>query len=291
MSIEAAANMKLKTSLLQPGPSLWSNQLRAIFKIEIVKALFSKRAISCYALACMPILIFFIAAIESIEEGEPTLNAIENARELYGFTFSSLILGGVIFFGCAAIFTNLFRGEILDRSMHYYLLTPVRREVIVLAKYLAGLSASCLLFCLSIILSFLLLYLPYGLEQLISDLSNGIVLQHLGRYLGITLLACMGYGSIFMATGLLMRNPFLPILIIAAWEAIHFILPPALKLFSIMFYLKGLLPIPIHEGPLAVIVSPPPLWVSIIGMIGLSLLAISISILLLRRLEVRYTDE
>ncbi|MFK7865441.1 MAG: ABC transporter permease [Pseudohongiellaceae bacterium] len=280
-----------KAPLNQPSPALWSNQLSAVFKIEFSKALFSKRAISSYALALMPILIFFIAAVDSIEEGEPSLNAIENARELYGFTFSSLILGGVIFFGCAAIFTNLFRGEILDRSMHYYLLAPVRREIIVLAKYLAGLCAGCLLFSLSIVLSFLLLYLPYGMEQLISDMSSGIVYQHLGRYLGITLLACMGYGSIFMATGLLMRNPFLPILIIAAWEAIHFILPPALKLFSIMFYLKGLLPIPINEGPLAVIVSPPPLWVSIIGMFGLSALAISLSIYLLKRLEVKYTDE
>lgn len=279
------------TALLQPGLSLWSRQLRAIFRIELRKALFTKRAFSCYALAFLPVLIFFIASIESIQEGEPTLGNIENAREMFGFTFSSLIIAGVIFFGCAAIFTNLFRGEILDRSMHYYLLTPVRREVIVLAKYLAGLSASCLLFSLSVALSFMLLYLPYGLEQLISDLSNGVVIQHLGRYIGTTLLACMGYGSIFMATGLLLRNPFLPILLIAAWEAIHFILPPALKLLSVTFYLKGLLPIPIHEGPLAVIASPPPVWVSITGMIGLSMLAIFVSVLILRRLEIRYSDE
>lgn len=291
MNSETALDKDPSSTLLQPGLPLWSNQLRAIFRIELGKALFTKRAFSCYALAVMPVLIFFIAATESIQEGEPTLGAIENAREMFGFTFSALIIAGVVFFGCAAIFTNLFRGEILDRSMHYYLLTPVRREVIVLAKYLAGLSASFLLFSVSVALSFLLLYLPYGLEQLISDLTNGIVFQHLGRYIGTTLLACMGYGSIFMATGLLMRNPFIPIVIIAAWEAIHFILPPALKLFSVIFYLKGLLPIPIHEGPLAVIASPPPVWVSITGMIGLSMLAIIVSVLILNRLEIKYSDE
>lgn len=278
-------------SRLTPSLDLWARQVLAIFKIEFGKTLFSKRALSSYALALMPIVVFTIAAFESISAGEPSFKSIENAREIFGFIFSSLGLSGVIFFGCAAIFTNLFRGEILDRSIHYYLLTPVRREVLVIAKYLAGLSSAFILFSLSTAISFLLLYLPYGLEQLISDLSNGIALQQLGQYLGITLLACLGYGSIFMAAGLLMRNPFIPVVLIAGWETIHFILPPALKLFSIMYYLKGLLPIPLDEGPFAVIVSPPPTWVSIVGMFGLSVLAIYISIYILKRLEVKYVDE
>lgn len=278
-------------SRLTPSLDLWARQVLAIFKIEFGKTLFSKRALSSYALALMPIVVFTIAAFESISAGEPSFKSIENAREIFGFIFSSLGLSGVIFFGCAAIFTNLFRGEILDRSIHYYLLTPVRREVLVIAKYLAGLSSAFILFSLSTAISFLLLYLPYGLEQLISDLSNGIALQQLGQYLGITLLACLGYGSIFMAAGLLMRNPFIPVVLIAGWETIHFILPPALKLFSIMYYLKGLLPIPLDEGPFAVIVSPPPIWVSIVGMFGLSVLAIYISIYILKRLEVKYVDE
>jgi ABC-type transport system involved in multi-copper enzyme maturation permease subunit len=279
------------TPRLEPGLNLWVRQVLAIFKIEFGKALFSKRALSSYALALMPIVVFSMVALESINEGEPSLKSIENAREIFGFIFSALGLSGVIFFGCAAIFTNLFRGEILDRSIHYYLLTPVRREVLVIAKYFAGLSSAFILFSLSTVISFLLLYLPYGLEQLISDLSNGIALQQLGQYVGITLLACLGYGSIFMATGILMRNPFIPIVLIAGWETIHFILPPALKLFSIMHYLKGLLPIPLDEGPFAIIVSSPPLWVSIVGMTGLSVLATLVSIYLLKRLEVRYIDE
>lgn len=276
---------------LTSGFRLWFRQLLAIFRIEFDKALFTRRAISCYALALLPILLFAVAAFQSINQGEPVFNSIENARQAYGYTFSSLILGAVIFLGSAVIFTTLFRGEILDRSIHYYLLTPVRREVLVSAKYVAGLACGFVLFGLSTVISFLLLYLPYGMEQLISDLTSGIALQQLGQYLGITLLACMGYGSVFMATGLLFRNPLMPILLIAGWETIHFILPPALKIFSIIYYLKGLLPIPTDEGPLAVIVAPPPVWVSIIGMFGLCVLTVMISIFLLKRLEVKYTDE
>ena len=196
-----------------------------------------------------------------------------------------------MFLGSAAIFTTLFRGEILDRSFHYYLLTPVRREVLVTAKYLAGLASAFILFGLCTVICFVLLYLPFGMGQLVSDLTSGIAIEQLGQYLGITVLACMGYGSVFMATGLLFRNPLIPIVLIAGWEGIHFILPPALKIFSVIYYLKGLLPIPMDEGPLAVIVAPPPVWVSIVGMFGLCLLTVLATIFLLKRLEIKYTDE
>ena len=43
-----------------------------------------------------------------------------------------------IFFGCLGIFSRLIRGEMIERSLHYYLLSPVRREVILLAKFFAG---------------------------------------------------------------------------------------------------------------------------------------------------------
>ncbi|MDA1372195.1 MAG: hypothetical protein O2971_15710 [Proteobacteria bacterium] len=276
---------------LTSGLALWWRQVRAIFRIEFGKTLFSRRAIACYVLALIPVLVLTAATIASIDEGESVFETIERAREIFGQIFSTLILGAVVFLGSATIFTTLFRGEILDRSIHYYVLTPVRREVLVVAKYLAGLASGVMLFGLSTLIGFLLLYLPFGMDQFITDLSNGIALQQLGMYLGIIVLATMGYGSVFMATGLLFHNPLIPIVLIAGWETIHFILPPALKIFSIIYYLKGLLPIPLDEGPLAVIVAPPPVWVSIFGMFGLCVLTVAGSVYLLKRLEVKYTDE
>ncbi len=44
-----------------------------------------------------------------------------------------------IFFGCLGIFSRLIRGEMIERSLHYYLLSPVRREVILLSKFFRGL--------------------------------------------------------------------------------------------------------------------------------------------------------
>jgi ABC-type transport system involved in multi-copper enzyme maturation permease subunit len=285
----AAASPQLPS--LTTGHTLWLRQLRAIFSIEFRKALFSRRVLTCLGLASLPVLLLAVAGWAGEIDGERVFQSIEQARQIYAYIYSALILGAVVFLGSAAIFTTLFRGEILDRSIHYYLLTPVRREVMVVGKYLAGLACAVVLFGSSTLICFLLLYLPFGLEQLISDLSSGIALQQIGQYLGVTLLACMGYGSVFMATGLLFRNPLIPVVLIAGWELIHFILPPALKIFSIIYYLKGLVPIPLDEGPLAIIVAPPPVWVSIAGMLGLCAITVTISVFLLKRIEVRYTDE
>jgi len=282
---------KIPMPVLKSGMQLWFDQFLAIFRIEFGKTLFSKRMFACYVLAFMPMLLLGVAAFESDAQGEPVFNSIELARETFSQIFTAFILGGVVFLGTAAIFTTLFRGEILDRSIHYYVLTPVRREVLVLAKYAAGLSSGVILFGISTVVCFLLLYLPFGFGQLITDITNGIALQQLGLYLGIIFLACMGYGSVFMATGLLFRNPLIPLVLVAGWETIHFLLPPALKVFSIIFYLKGLLPIPLDEGPLAVIVAPPPLWVSVLGMFVLCCLTVAGSVFILNRLEVNYTDE
>ena len=60
---------------------------------------------------------------------------------------------------------NLFRGELVDRSLHYYFLSSVRREVLVVTKYLSGLVTAIILFASTTIVSMLLLYLPHFYSQ------------------------------------------------------------------------------------------------------------------------------
>ena len=48
---------------------------------------------------------------------------------VFATIFRFYFLRLAVFFGCVAIFTNLVRGEMLDKSLHFYLLTPVRREI------------------------------------------------------------------------------------------------------------------------------------------------------------------
>ena len=68
---------------------------------------------------------------------------------IFATVFQFFFLRLAIFFGCVGIFTNLFRGELIDKSLHFYLLAPIRREVLVVGKYLAGLIATVVIFTTS----------------------------------------------------------------------------------------------------------------------------------------------
>jgi hypothetical protein len=186
-----------------------------------------------------------------------------NFREGCNFTEDINIFAGVfqlfflrlaIFFGCVFVFINLFRGEMLDKSLHYYFLAPVRREVVVIGKYLAGLVATCVIFCTSVALQLLFLNLHFEPAVLEEYITRGHAWQHAFAYMGVTALACVGYGSVFLAGGILLRNPLIPAATILLWESINGILPSILRKFSVIYYLKSLCPVPL---PLTKGVPPP----------------------------------
>ena len=67
-----------------------------------------------------------------------------------------------VFFGCLGIFSRLIRGEMIERSLHFYLLSPVRREVLLLAKFAAGSISAVFLFGSAIVADFALMYAGFG---------------------------------------------------------------------------------------------------------------------------------
>ncbi len=83
---------------------------------------------------------------ELVGRGENELRTIPKDSLIFATVFQFFYLRLAIFFGCVGIFTNLFRGELLDKSLHFYLLAPIRREVLLVGKYLAGLIATVVIF-------------------------------------------------------------------------------------------------------------------------------------------------
>ena len=127
----------------------------------------------------------------------------------------------------------------LDKSLHFYLLTPVRQEVLLAGKYAAGLLATVVIFTTSTALQWLTLFWwPSGRAT-----SAGPEWGQFGSYVAVTALACMGYGSIFLAVGLLFRNPIIPTAVVLVWEGVNPFLPAALKKISMIYYLQSLCPV------------------------------------------------
>jgi ABC-type transport system involved in multi-copper enzyme maturation permease subunit len=270
-------------------PALWFRQISAIFRMEVEKNFFSRRSILMYLLALLPIFPLSLIALFRPQGNE--WGGIREYSTIYAFLYNGLILRTVVFFGCAWIFMNLFRGELVDRSLHYYFLSSVRREVLVVGKYVSGLATSIVLFTATTVVSMLLLYLPNFYSESVRFFSEGQGLKHLMTYAVITILACIGYGAFFTVVGLFVRNPIIPALVLYGWEWINFLLPPLLKKISVVHYLKSLTPVPLSEGPFAVVADPTPAWLAIPGLILVTLIVLIISGYRIRKMEISYGSE
>ena len=286
MSATAETIQPRKSSLPDQNLSLWLRQLRAIVAFDLKKNFFGKRSLLVYLLALMPIGLLALVALAN-----PGVDAASRLPTIYSIFYNSVILRTIVFFGCAWIFMNLFRGEIVDRSLHYYFLSSVRRELLVTGKYLSGLLTSVILFVVVTVVCMLLVFLPHYYSSSMRFFFEGAGLSQLFWYVTITILACIGYGAFFLVVGLFVRNPIIPALVLYGWEWINFLLPPLLKKISVIHYLNSLVPVPISEGPFAVVAEPTPAWISIPGLLLVTAAVLFLAGTRIRRMEVRYGSE
>lgn len=262
-----------------------ARQLQAVVRLELRKNFFGKRGIGTWLLALLPVVIALIRFLFAELDREQ----ISDATGFFSILYQIFSLRMALFVACVLIFGNMIRREVLDRTLHYYFLTPIRRELLVVAKYTTGLLITIPVFLLTTLTAFTLAYLPH--EGVREFFFRGPGLQHLGAYILVTVLACIGYGGVFLLFGSLFRSPAIPALAVMGWEALHFLLPPLLKKISVIHYLQSLCPVPMSEGPFAILADAPSPWISIPGLLLLSAVFVAISAWRIRGMEVMYEEE
>ena len=279
--------------------ALWQAQILAILRLELRKTFFTRRGAWIYLLAFAPVVLFAAHSFIKLKSGGH--GDLGEDSHVFAAIFQFFFLRLAIFFGCVGIFGNLFRGEVLEKSLHYYFLAPLRREVLVVGKFLSGLLAATVIFCSSTLLQFVALYCYFSSNTLQEYLFHEHGLGQLAAYLGVTLLACIGYGSVFLAAGLLFRNPLIPTVVVLVWEAVNGFLPAILQQMSVIFYLKSLCPVAIPEAInvdsnsllafLAINPSPAAPATAILGLLILCLIILALSSLQVRRMQIDYGAE
>jgi hypothetical protein len=275
--------------------TLWLIQVAAVFRLEMKKTFFARRGLWIYLLASLPLLIFAAHSFLMIRKGLPC--DFGEDTNIFAAVFQLLNLRLTIFFGCLGIFMNLFRGELLDRSLHFYFLAPLRREVLLAGKYLAGLVAAIVIFTTATLAQFAALYAHFPWHVVQDYLRAGNGWSHLFSYIEVTALACIGYGSVFLAAGALFRNPIIPAAAILLWEGINAFVPALVQKFSVIYYLKSLCPIevPPQAGPLLSLlaVNPEPIspLIAIPGLLLFTLIVLVVAALQVRRMEINYGND
>lgn len=272
--------------------SSWTRQIGGVLRLELKKTFLSKRGWWIYLLALGPVLLTLIHWLFEARRRGGRHSLGEDSLVFAGlFMFYYLRAG--IFFGCMGIFSNLFRGEMLEKTLHYYFLTPMRREMLVAGKYLAGLVVALVLWEGSVAASFLLLGKHFG-PAWTDYLFHGPGLRQLGSYMLVTALACIGYGAVFLMSGLFFKNPMIPAAVVWVWENLEPFLPAVLKKISVIFYLKNLCPVEVPIPPpfnvIVVEADPSPFWIAVPGLLMVAGILLIYSAISARQTEISYGE-
>jgi hypothetical protein len=239
----------------------------------------------------------FVDGILDSRNIEPVLNFEEDRAVLAGI-FQYFYLRLAIFFGCLGMFMYLFSGEMSNRTLHYWFLAPARREVVLAGKYAAGLLASTAIFAGGALLAFAVMIWPHDAVE-VQAFWNAGGMAHAFWYTAAAALGCVGYGSVFLAVGLYIRNPIVPAAVLLAWEGSSGVLPHVLQKISILYYLQSLCPVPApieHDAPalvrlLASPAAPASRPAAVLGLLLLSALVLWVASRAVRRMEISYGAE
>ena len=222
----------------------------------------------------------------------------EEDRTVFAAIFQYFYLRLAIFFGCLGIFMYLFRGEMSNRTLHFWFLAPARREVLLAGKFAAGLIASVVIFGGGALLAFGALIWPHDPVE-VQAYWNAGGMAHVFWYAAAAALGCVGYGSVFLAVGLYIRNPIIPAAVLLAWEGTNGILPHVLQKMSILYYLQSLCPVPApmdNDAPavirlLAAPAAPASRPEAILGLLLLTAFVLWIAGRAVRQMQISYGAE
>jgi hypothetical protein len=240
------------------------------------------------------------SAVDGVVESRrirPVVDFTED-RQIFAGMFQYFYLRLAVFFGCLGMFMYLFSGEMTNRTLHYWFLAPARREVLLAGKYAAGLVASAVIFGGGALAAFAAMVAPQDAVELRAYWDAG-GRMHALWYAAAAALACLGYGSVFLALGVWLRKPIVPAAVILAWESVNGILPHALQKLSILYYLQSICPVPApmdEEAPLLIRLLAAPAAPASRPMAILSLLVLTAIVLwfagrAVRRMEISYGAE
>ncbi|MFC1852472.1 ABC transporter permease [candidate division CSSED10-310 bacterium] len=271
---------------------LWLSQLKGIFRLEIKRNLVQKRNLMEYlTLVSIPVILILIKAIRYFL-GKGQTHSLAEMTSIYAYVFYYFYVRMVIFFFSLSLFTKLIKSEVADRTIHYYFLTPVKRSLIILGKYISGLSITFSFISISVFLSYILFYVPCGTAEMSKHFLQGPGFDLIGSFLLIIFLGCMAYGALFLLLGLTFKNPLVVGLFFLLWEVLSALLPARFKAFTIIFYLNSLMPITvIPQDSLALLADPASLGRCLFSLGFFVIILLAIAALMIKHKQVDYATE
>ncbi len=205
--------------------------LPVIFAAFFRSGLRAKRTRVFILLAAVPALLMIIVRLVDPKESGDFFTKV-----MLSLYFQLLVPVLALFFG-----SSIVNDELDSKTLVYLTTVPVRRRAVLLGKFLAAFLLAALL----IAAGFLFCFLAAALHRLDEAAAWG----ELGLFLGAALLALFCYGTLFTAMGAFMKKSILAgIFFVFGWESVVQYFPGVTQKFTVIHWIKSLLPVPPGEG-------------------------------------------
>jgi len=199
------------------------------FSVKLVRR--SKRTKVFVAVAALPVVLALILQINRLASPGLNLDGLAVfSNVVMGFSLQFLVLLLSLFYG-----TSVTADEVDNRTLTYPATRPVPKNAFIIGKYAASVSFLLILLLVSTILAFLIL--------MVDRLSYGTAWAFLGRSLAALSLGTICYTALFTLAGTFLRKSILfGLFFCFGWENVVQYFPGTTQKFTIMHWLKSLLP-------------------------------------------------
>ena len=280
--------------------SIWSRngrksllrQYLTIINISFNRYLFTRYMWVLLGMAGLPVFISGIYCVRMLAMyGYASDQVPGMLNEVFQTLFRTLYIHFIIFFIANIFGFSLLRKEVDDRTLHYLFLQPVRKTTVILSKYIGFLGITWVVLCVTLLLTYFLFQIPYGVKSLFVDLFQKGRALTLIQECFIMLVALAMYGAFSMVMGSIFKTAWYG-LIFYLWETGLPYLPSTMKFFTISHYLQSLTPeksaIPKKMFELyGEMPSPLRCWITLLVVLAV---LIGITVFLIRHYECKYTS-
>ncbi len=179
-------------------------------------------------LGLLPVVLAVVVRIGFAGRSGEVMSVFQDILMIYDLQFLAVIL--TLFYG-----TSVCSEEIEGKTLPYLTTRPLSKSGIVIGKYAAYTALSALIVGLSLAASYLIMN-----GSRLGTLSAWTALL---RYAGVLLLGLMAYTALFTFLGTILKRSILIGLAFGfGWETVIQYFPGSTQRFSIVHYLKSLLP-------------------------------------------------
>lgn len=253
---------------------------KEVFSFFLKRGIKAKRSKLFFLLSLIPVIILLIAKIIEIFNPNASVSAEGIFSKILLIIYIQLLIPILsLFFG-----TSVVNEEIDNKTLIFLTTAPIPKPSIVLGKFCAFYLVSSIVINLGLLLSFLIIN--------INHLTQMEYYKEFLLYSGAGLIAILSYMAVFTFLGALFKKSLiLGLLFIFGWESIVQYLPGTTQKFTLIHFVKSILPETSENIKFLVFrLEPSPILDSIIILMVISLVSLVLASVIFNKKEYILSD-